>query len=650
MKTIKSDNALVQHLVEDNLISYLDGELPRDEQEQARAHLESCWSCRTRLATRQNSVENFVRLRQEVLLPRQLPPEGPTLNLFRHRLDEHHDTHQTRPRLAVDLARLRTTLRSFVRRFESDRLAFLTSPTAIRTAVAIIAVAILVLIVFRSNRVTTVSANELIQRAIDAQTASLRATAQPVIHQRLQLQRITRTNQETVSWETWNDTINARFNEKCDDCLKEPASKARPDTPPSTSNSLIADLNAVLIANRMEARHPLSAISYQSWHDTLHGQQDEVSRTKLADGSGALILRTLPATPGSTGQITEANFVIRTNDWQPMELRLEVKSESGNQNYQLTAVLSEVISLTQVDPKIFGAASSTASSSQRTLGELEARNSKLETVLPVAPTTSTLAASAELEVEVLRLIHQAGADLGEQVTVHRTAGGPVKVSGIVETDQRKKAIVNALSSLAGNLAVRIDIQTVAEAVALQQSTTGRTKSSPIPEEQVAINREAIAAAPELRRHFQNDDQVREFAARMVSQSNSAMRHVYAMKRLAGQFSLEELRTMTPDAKNKWLALIRSHAGAYRKEAASIQGELRSIYPGASGTAGDTIEMTDDASLVRAVNRLFELAANNDSAIRSSFAMSSANKTASVSSPHFWQSMKSAQALAAAISN
>ena len=75
----KNSNAVVRHLEDDDLISYLDGELLPEEQERARLHLESCWSCRTRLTTKQTSIENFVRLRQDVLLPRQLPPSGPTL-------------------------------------------------------------------------------------------------------------------------------------------------------------------------------------------------------------------------------------------------------------------------------------------------------------------------------------------------------------------------------------------------------------------------------------------------------------------------------------------------------------------------------------------------------------------------------------------
>ena len=46
-------------------------------------------------------------------------------------------------------------------------------------------------------------------------------------------------------------------------------------------------------------------------------------------------------------------------------------------------------------------------------------------------------ASADLEVEVLQILSQVKADMGEQIDVKRTSDGYLVVSGVVETDQRK---------------------------------------------------------------------------------------------------------------------------------------------------------------------------------------------------------------------
>src|SRR5207249_11485448 len=169
---------------------------------------------------------------------------------------------------------------------------------------------------------------------------------------------------------------------------------------------------------------------------------------------------------------------------------------------------------------------------------------------------------------------------------------------------------------------------------------------------VEINSETIAAAPELRRHFSSDEQVREFSARMISESRNAMRHIYAMKRLLGQFSPEELRTLSTEAKNKWIALIRSHARDYQNEVAALRREIQPIFAASSlGSGASGPEILDDASLARAVEQLFSLASANDVVIRSAFTTSSeSSATSAISSPQFWRSLTRAEGLAGKIAN
>ena len=129
-----------------------------------------------------------------------------------------------------------------------------------------------------------------------------------------------------------------------------------------------------------------------------------------------------------------------------------------------------------------------------------------------------------------------------------------------------------------------------------------------------------------------------------------MSHVGAIKRLLRQFSPDELRSLTPEAKSKWLALVRSHALAYQSQSQMIRGELRPIFfPSASeGSTESVAEIHDDASLVRAADRLFEFASTNDSVIRSAFSVSSGAASSAISSPQFWRSLNSAEALAARV--
>src|SRR5258708_18444001 len=89
MKT-KNDgnNPVPRHRDDADLISYLDGELTRAEQDYARTHLESCWNCRSQLLAMQNSIESFLRVRKQVL-PTEIPPSNPAVAQFRRRLAQH---------------------------------------------------------------------------------------------------------------------------------------------------------------------------------------------------------------------------------------------------------------------------------------------------------------------------------------------------------------------------------------------------------------------------------------------------------------------------------------------------------------------------------------------------------------------------------
>ncbi|HTD85120.1 MAG TPA: hypothetical protein VK850_00960 [Candidatus Binatia bacterium] len=517
----------------------------------------------------------------------------------------------------------------------------MTSPIAIRAYVFILAAVVIAVVVIRSNRVTIVSANELIQRATEAQAARINATMQPVVHQKLQLKAKSQTHEESVNWEVWHEMHNSRFRSFV--------------TNQTSAADILNDLTRVFQANQMDPKRPLSAASYQAWRGSLAGKQEDVAKIKLADGAEAMTLRTFPAGAVNEGQIAEATFTVRSADWHPVEQKLTVKTANGSTVYELIETQSEVVSLNQISPAIFGPEQPTVVKADTKASPSLSPNAN---VGPTTPSPNAIApvASAELEVEVLQLLHQAGADLGEQITVKRTAGRPVRVSGIVETVQRKAEILAALNSLAGNPAVQIDIQTVAEAVAKQKS---RRLTSPraVTSEGVEIQSTGIAAEPALRAYFERrgaatDSAVRQFAVDMVRKSHQAMQHLGALRRLVNQFSAGQLRALTPDARAKWLALVRAQARDYRQESAALLSDLKPIFfPGASDGLPGSLTIRSDEELKQAIQELFAAGAANDQRISSAFTVTSGGAPVpAINTPEFWQAMKRAEALAARISN
>jgi hypothetical protein len=275
----------------------------------------------------------------------------------------------------------------------------------------------------------------------------------------------------------------------------------------------------------------------------------------------------------------------------------------------------------------------------------------------LAPLTAVpVVATPELEVEVLGLLHQAGADLGEQVIVTRTRDGQLRVEGLVDTDERKTQLFRALESVRSNPAVRIEINTLAEAVKRQSPEKSSTESIVIERQEVA---RSITADADLRRYLsakgvapdQIDQEVTRFTNRIVNRSVQVMTHAWAIKRFAERFSPEQLSALTPDARAKWLAIVRAHAQSVRRETASLRLELQPIFPSAASTAGgeERIEISSDADLLRAIERLFEVCAANDRMVSSAFAIKSQTANASdLQGAQFWRSLRRAEQIAAAI--
>jgi hypothetical protein len=73
------------HLPDHDLLRAVDGELPGSRARQIRAHLASCWVCRTRLAEIETTIADFVHVHRGTLDP-QLPPAAGPRALLQSRL------------------------------------------------------------------------------------------------------------------------------------------------------------------------------------------------------------------------------------------------------------------------------------------------------------------------------------------------------------------------------------------------------------------------------------------------------------------------------------------------------------------------------------------------------------------------------------
>jgi RNA polymerase sigma factor (sigma-70 family) len=293
-------------------------------------------------------------------------------------------------------------------------------------------------------------------------------------------------------------------------------------------------------------------------------------------------------------------------------------------------------------------------SATETRGRVDAENIAVSPrpSIPASPVVAT----AGLEIEVLRLLNQVDADFGEQVNVRHTPEGQLLVEGVVETAQRKTEIFQALSSVRNDPALRVDIVTPEEAARRQ----ARSASGSMTLQDVSPASTRIPADEDLRRYFaargmagqQLDGEIQRFADRTLARSRQTMVHAHAIRNLVQRFSAESLRTLEPEARLKWLSLIRGHAELLLRDLKLQDQELNPIFSHALATGdADSFQLTDDASLLRAVERLFDLCATRDETIRSAFSISSdASSASAFRSQQFWSSLKNSEALAEKIVN
>lgn len=258
-------------------------------------------------------------------------------------------------------------------------------------------------------------------------------------------------------------------------------------------------------------------------------------------------------------------------------------------------------------------------------------------------------ASAELEVEVAYLLNQIKANLGEQVSVGRTTGGALRVEALVESEARKEAILRALGPVLSNPAVVVEVSTVAEELARRE----RARDGNTTEREVVVGAGRIPADAELRAHFgarladgtRVDAEIKQFAARAMSHSRQALLHASALRRLVGRFTPEEARALQPDARAKWLSMVREHAGAYRREAAALRAQLTPVFVSRGGDA----QTPAAGSHAQAAERLLQLSYAQDDAVRTAFTISeSGGSAAAIKSAQFWRTLAASERLAASV--
>jgi hypothetical protein len=626
-KNLKIEN---NHLTEEHLLMLVDGELSAKDAVNTRGHLETCWTCRAELEKIEETISTFVEFKKKVQIPFSPTPPN-NWNNFNRKLNE-IKREETKP--------------------QRSWLSFTNlSPFQLRLSIASIALIVITALLFQLVTVEKVSAAELLDKSAKLQNEKVNSTSQPVIYQKL---KVRSGNSDPMNWEVWNDAKNSR--------IKQTIGGMQP----KESADVLSELSEILQKNRMNPQNPLAPQSFKSWHDSLNDKSDEISENET------VTLKTINNKISFDGQISEAILKFRPNDFHPFEQILKVKFGEKEKTFEISEVNFEVVSLNTLKPNFFdetptsteivkiekttpspspeASASPEISPSPSAKKSAEIAKNKIpltENKTPKIVTTPRISATTDLEVEVLQLLSNARADLGEEINV-KLENGILYIRGLVESNERRNEILNNLQSVKQNPAVRIELETISEAVAKQKNQSSKKPTTVDDLETKTLN---SAAQNDLVDHFGNEAEAKRFASNTVSRSSQAMSHIYALRRLVKQFSAAELKNLSPEAKTKWLNLIASHARSFVSTSQGLSSDLGKVFnaPKVSGSANITVGSIED--LPRAIESLFAAASGNDRLIRSALTISASDSQFSaLKAVQFWQSLKNAEAIASKIAS
>ena len=267
---------------------------------------------------------------------------------------------------------------------------------------------------------------------------------------------------------------------------------------------------------------PLTAEGFAGWRNSLREKKDTVKR------AGNLL--TLD-TATSQDFIRDASIVIRAGDFHPVEQHLRF---ANNQRLDFIELAFAIDEEPQPAPEPL-APGPIAQAPPRPAG----------VPAPPGPAVPPPADLDEAELRLRYTLFQHQWDLGEDLVIQRDSG-QVVLSGIVSSGERKDEMQAVLNQLP-NVRFSVDVPGATPA----QSGAAQARSGP-----------AQGTAPlldgTLDRAFSSREDRLAFVDRSLSDSDVALSHAWALRRLAERYDEDSERALKPESDQKLYEMLRAH--------------------------------------------------------------------------------------------
>jgi anti-sigma factor RsiW len=410
-----------EHLSDEELLAWTDGELEESDRTRSAAHLSRCELCRDRAALMETTLSEFAAYRNQIL----------SVEVSAARLPEFASPGPA-PRSAL-LRRL---------------VAFATPVRSWRFAAGFAAlIVILAWLHFASG--PSLSGDQLLGRAMAAELSAEQRVPQPVCYQRLQLRRAAGLTQaaESATLETWSRRAGFRLAHK-------------------GGGRIWSELETVYSSNGLTGHRPLAPGAYQAWSKSLPAKAETVSRTELANGVEALRITTKSRGPVSSGKLLEASLVVRAGDWHPVQETLRVQGDGEVWEYELLELAFEIIPVSTLQPEVLAML-------QVPLPSLPPPPAPAAPASPVTPAWDPDRA----EIEARFALHRVHACAGEPIEIAH-AGSALTVRGVVDSADRRAEVTQALRGIPH---LRLELRSAEEYARRAASPTAPPLDSPEPQ-------------------------------------------------------------------------------------------------------------------------------------------------------------------------
>jgi hypothetical protein len=184
---------------------------------------------------------------------------------------------------------------------------------------------------------------------------------------------------------------------------------------------------------------PISASSYQEWHDHQHQREDHIAR------AGSHLLKLTTQVP--EGSVSEQSLTVRDTDFHPVRRTIAFR-DSGT--VEIAELDFKLLPWSSVDASVFEPIGSMETAVSTTSSRVLA--------FPLPPERLTEDQLDEVELSTRLRLDLLRADTGEQIEIVGTEQG-ITVKGLVETNERKRMLEMQLAMVPH---LTVSIQSVAD--------------------------------------------------------------------------------------------------------------------------------------------------------------------------------------------